>query len=45
MRLTAQWHKFVGFGVTWNRRSKWEYGWVAFALPFVEIVCEWDPIR
>jgi hypothetical protein len=43
MTVAVQRQQFFGIGVNWNRRSIFEYGWVALDLPFFTIIFEWSP--
>ena len=43
MTFEAQRTQYIGVGVSWNRRSVFDYGWVSLDLPFVCLVLEWSP--
>ena len=43
LTFTIQKNAFFGIGITWNRRSMFDYGWITLMLPFVAFVLEWPP--
>jgi hypothetical protein len=38
-------NNFIGIGISWNRRSMFEYGWITLELPLFHITVEWQPDR
>lgn len=37
--------RFIGFGISWYRRSIFDYGHIMLSIPFLDIVLEWPPDR
>lgn len=36
-------NQFFGLGISWNRRSIFDYGWITLELPFFHLTVEWPP--
>ena len=43
MTLELGTNNFIGIGITWNRRSMFDYGWISLYLPFISLTLEWPP--